>query len=96
MKYPNPKPGTYQYPDNNSSVMIDAALFFSKNYRSNRPKEVDPLAKPIPLPSKDVYHYNFETEALRNNVNKSKNIPHKDYVPLYTPPYYSIYETGWR
>ena len=98
MKYPNPKPGVYNHDVNtnyNSTDMIQASLFFEKMRRSVRPREIDPLAKPIPLPSKDLYFFGIETESMRDQNNPSKNIPHADYLPDYIPPYYSPMETGF-
>jgi hypothetical protein len=35
----------------------------------------------------------IHTEKFNNNIYK--NIPHKDYIPIYVPPYYNIYESGF-
>ena len=63
-----------------------------------RPKTTDPLNKSIPKPTKDLSFFHPGRGQIRDDhvLNaKYKNIPHKDYVPIYVPPYYTIEETGF-
>ena len=54
-----------------------------------------PIYKPVPKPNKDLSFFHPAQEVIRNDINKHKNIPHKDYIPTYVPPYYNIKESGF-
>ena len=69
---------------------VDAAM------KSGRPKPTNPLGHVFPKPHKDLSFYHPGSEVIRNDINKYKNIPHKDYIPVYVPPYYDIHETGFN
>jgi hypothetical protein len=74
---------------------IQVSLYTDKFNNSLRPKPMNPLNKPIPKPTKDLSFYHPGREEIRDAQNTSKNIPHKDYEPIYVPPYYNIKETGF-
>ena len=74
---------------------IQVSLLTDKFNNKLRPKTTDPLNKPIPKPNKDLSFFHPGRGEIRNDQNKTKNIPHKDYEPIYVPPYYNIKETGF-
>ena len=74
---------------------IQISLITDKFNNKLRPNPMKPLDKPIPKPIKDLSFYHPGREEIRNDQNKTKNIPHKDYEPIYVPPYYNIKETGF-
>lgn len=76
---------------------LEIDLITTKINRSLRPKPANPLGKPIPKPTKDTLDVDHPgAEVVRSDINKTKNIPHKDYISTYVPPYYNIKETGYR
>ena len=81
----------------NIQEKIEIDLITERFYRSLRPKPVNPLGEPIPKPHKNLSmpFFDPEQEVIRNDINKHKAIPHKDYIPVYVPPYYNIKETGF-
>ena len=92
-----PKPSSYNF-DNTSMYnvpeKIQIHLHTEKFNNSLRPKPT-PIYKPVPKPHKDLDFFHPGQEVIRNDINKYKNIPHKDYIPVYVPPYYNIYESGF-
>ena len=92
------KPFVYNF-DNTSMYnvpeKIQIHLHTEKFHKSIRPKAMTPTSKPVPIPNKDLSFYHPGAEVIRNDINKYKNIPHKDYIPVYVPPYYTIKETGF-
>ncbi len=93
-----PKPSAYNF-DNTSMYdvpeKIEIHIHTEKFNNSVRPKST-PIYKPVPTPNKDLSFFHPGQEVIRNDINKYKNIPHKDYIPVYVPPYYEIYETGFN
>ncbi len=92
-----PKPSNF---DNttmyNLQEKIEIDLITEKFNRSLRPKPEKLLSKPIPKPNKDNLEVDHPgAEVVRSDINKHKKIPHKDYIPVYVPPYYTIKETGF-
>ena len=98
MYYPNTKPSVNNFDINSLydvQERIQVSLYTDKFNNSLRPKPMNPLDKPIPKPTKDLSFFHPGRGEIRNDQNKSKNIPHKDYEPIYVPPYYNIKETGF-
>ena len=96
MYVPNPKPSIYNFEVNtmyNIPQKIDVNLKTEKFNNSVRPT-IPPMYKPIPKPNKDGSYFHPGRQEIRNDQNKYKNIPHKDYIPVYVPPYYRKEETG--
>lgn len=94
MQYSN-----YNYDINtnyNSRDQIEASLFFEKMRREAKPRVINPLAKPIPKPSKDLYFFEIGTESLRDGQNPGKKKRHAHTREIYVPPYYSPKETGYK
>ena len=94
-----PKASSYNF-DNTSMFdlqeKIEIDLITEKFNRSLRPKAVNPLGEPIPKPTKDILIVDHHgAEVVRSDINPTKKIPHKDYIPTYVPPYYNIKETGF-
>ena len=91
------KPSSYNF-DNTSMYnvpeKIQIHLHTEKFNNSLRPKPT-PIYKPVPTPNKDLSFDHPGAEVIRNDINKYKNIPHKDYIPVYVQPYYNIYESGF-
>ena len=81
----------------NIQEKIEIDLITEKFYRSLRPKPENLLNKPISKPNKDILDVDHPgAEVVRSDINPTKKIPHKDYIPVYVPPYYTIKETGYR
>ena len=81
----------------NLQEKLEIDLITTKFNRSLRPKPVNLLNKPIPKPSEDDLEIDHVgAEVVRSDINPTKKIPHKDYIPVYVPPYYTIKETGYR
>ena len=98
MYYPNTKPSVNNFDINSLydvNEKIQVGLHTDVFNDSLRPNTTNPLNKPIPKPNKDLTFFFPGREAIRNDQNKHKNIPHKDYEPIYVPPYYNIKETGF-
>ena len=80
----------------NIQEKIEIDLITEKFYRSLRPKPENLLNKPISKPNKDTLDVDHPgAEVVRSDINPTKKIPHKDYIPVYVPPYYNIKETGF-
>ena len=79
----------------NNSERLDIYLISERVNNSLRPKKAV-IFKDFPTPHKSVDYFHPGQEVVRNDINKYKNIPHKDYIPTYTPPYNNIYETGFN
>ena len=97
MYVPNTKPPIYNFGVTsmyNVPQKIDVNLKIEKFNNSVRPT-MPPIYKPIPKPNKDNSYFHPGRQEIRNDQNKYKNIPHKDYLPSYGPPYYRKEETGW-
>ena len=97
MHFPNPKPAVYNFEVTsmyNIPEKIDVYLHTKKFNNEIRPTST-PIYKPVPKPNKDASSFHPGRQEVRNDQNKYKNIPHVDYVPVYHPPYYNIYETGF-
>ena len=97
-------PGTDHKPysnnfDNTSMYDVHEKIqihIHTEKFNNNiRPKAMNPLGKVFPTPNKDISFFHPGQEVIRNDINKYKNIPHKDYIPIYVPPYYNIYESGF-
>ena len=94
-----PKPSSYNF-DNTSMFNIpeklEVHLVTQKFNNSLRPIPTNTKAIPIPKPNLDnliVDHVG--AEVVRSDINPTKKIPHKDYIPVYVPPYYTPKETGF-
>ena len=80
----------------NIQEKIEIDLITEKFNRSLRPKPANLLNKPIPKPNKDTLNIDHPgAEVVRSDINPTKKIPHKDYIPKYVPPYYTPKETGF-
>ena len=81
----------------NLQEKLEIDLITEKFNRSLRPKPTNPLGESISKPNKNLSMPFFDpgTEVVRSDINKTKKIPHKDYIPVYVPPYYNINETGF-
>ena len=94
-----PKPSSYNFDNTtmyNLKDKIEIDLVTEKFNRFLRPKPENPLNKPIPKPNKDNLEFSHTgAEVVRSDINPTKKIPHKDYIPTYVPPYYNIKETGF-
>jgi len=93
------KPFSYNF-DNTSMFNIpeklEVHLVTQKFNRSLRPIPTNAKPRPIPKPTVDVLTINHPgAEVVRSDINKYKNTPHKDYIPVYVPPYYTPKETGF-
>ena len=68
----------------------------TENFNSSlRPIKNNPKAIPIPKPTLDnLFIDHVGAEVVRSDINPTKKIPHKDYVPVYVPGYYK--ETGFN
>ena len=97
-------PGTDHKPysnnfDNTSMYDVHEKIqihIHTEKFNNNiRPKAMNPLGHVLPTPNKDISFFHPGQEVIRNDINKYKNIPHKDYIPIYVPPYYNIYESGF-
>jgi hypothetical protein len=100
MSYPKPKPYAYNFEVTsmyNMSEKTDMHLQIEKFNNSVRPLlQMPHIYKPYPKPHKDDAFYHPGRNEIRNDQNKYKNIPHVDYLPVYHPPYYNIYETDFK
>ena len=94
-----PKPSSYNFDNTtmyNLQEKLEIDLITEKFNRSLRPKAVNPLGEPISKPNKDTLDVDHPgAEVVRSDINPTKKIPHKDYIPTYVPPYYNIKETGF-
>ena len=93
-----PKPSVCNFDNTtmyNIPEKIDVHLYTENFHKNIRPKVMTPTSKPVPTPNKDLSFFHPGQEVIRNDINKYKNIPHKDYIPIYVPPYYNIYESGF-
>ena len=94
-----PKPNSYNF--NNTTMYnlqekLEIDLITEKFNRSLRPKPANLKAIPIPKPNKDTLDIDHPgAEVVRSDINPTKKIPHKDYIPVYVPPYYTPKETGF-
>ena len=95
-----PKPNAYHFDNTtmyNIQEKIEIDLITEKFNRSLRPKAANPLNKPIPKPNKDTLDFDHPgSEVVRSDINPTKKIPHKDYIPVYVPGYYRPKETGFN
>lgn len=78
--------------DLSENIMIN--IVNDKFNRKQRPKPIS-YFKPIPLPVKDLSEFQPARQEVRTE-NKYVKTPHKDYIPVYSNPYYSIKETGFN
>ena len=94
-----PKASSYNFDNTtmyNLEEKLEIDLITEKFNRSLRPKPANLLNKPIPKPSKDDLEIDHPgAEVVRSDINPTKKIPHKDYIPVYVPPYYNIKESGF-
>ena len=93
-----PKANSYNFDNTTMYTMqekLEIDLITEKFNRSLRPKAVNPLGEPIPKPHKNLRFFHPAQEVVRSDINPTKKIPHKDYIPVYVPPYYNINETGF-
>jgi len=95
-----PKPRIYNFDNTtmyNLQEKLEINLITEKFNRSLRPIPTNSKAIPIPKPNKDTLDIDHPgAEVVRSDINPTKKIPHKDYIPKYVPPYYTIKETGHR
>jgi hypothetical protein len=77
-----------------NSERLDIYLITEKVNNSLRPKK-QVIFKDFPESHKSIDFFHPGQEVVRNDINKYKKIPHKDYIPVYVPPYYNIKETGF-
>ena len=81
----------------NLQEKLEIDLITEKFNRSLRPKPANLKAIPISKPTKDILIVDHHgAEVVRSDINPTKKIPHKDYIPVYVPPYYTPNETGFR
>jgi hypothetical protein len=85
---------------NSSTAKILTSIASEKMHNSIRP--VTMASKPTRDPTFKLPHkdnnliYLPESSALeRHNYNMYKEIPHIDFLPIYTRGYYTPTETGW-
>jgi hypothetical protein len=94
-----PKARSYNFDNTtmyNMQEKLEIDLITEKINRSLRPKPANPLGEPISKPNKDILDVDHAgAEVVRSDINPTKKIPHKDYIPTYVPPYYNIKETGF-
>ena len=94
-----PKASSYNFDNTtmyNLQEKLEINLITEKFNRSLRPIPTNSKAIPIPKPNKDVLDVDHPgAEVVRSDINPTKKIPHKDYIPTYVPPYYNIKETGF-
>ena len=94
-----PKPNSCNF--NNTTMYnlqekLEIDLITEKFNRSLRPKPANLKAIPISKPNKDTLDIDHPgAEVVRSDINPTKKIPHKDYIPKYVPPYYTPKETGF-
>ena len=96
-----PKASSYNFDNTtmyNLQEKLEIDLITTKFNRSLRPKPANPLGEPIPKPNKNLSIQFFDpgAEVVRSEINPTKKIPHKDYIPTYVPPYYTPKETGFN
>ena len=60
---------------------------------ANKPTN-DPTFR-TPHKDNNLIYFSPNSSLERHNDNKYKEIPHIDFLPIYTRPYYSVNETGW-
>ena len=95
-----PKASSYNFDNTtmfNLQEKLEIDLITEKFNRSLRPKPTNPLGEPITKPNKNLSIPFFDpgAEVVRSDINPTKKIPHKDYIPKYVPPYYTPKETGF-
>ena len=94
-----PKPSSYNFDNTtmyNLQEKLEINLITEKFNRSLRPIPTNSKSIPIPKPNKDTLDIDHPgAEVVRSDINPTKKIPHKDYIPTYVPPYYNIKETGF-
>ena len=94
-----PKASSYNFDNTtmyNLQEKLEIDLITEKFNRSLRPKPANLLNKPIPKPNKDTLDVDHPgAEVVRSDINPTKKIPHKDYIPVYVPGYYRPKETGF-
>lgn len=84
---------------NSSTLRILASIENEKMREKMRPMSI--ANKPNIDPTFKTSHkdnnmpYLPPTAIQRLNDNKYKEIPHKDFLPIYANPYYTPNETGW-
>ena len=79
----------------NNSERLDIYLITEKVNNSLRPKK-QVIFKDFPESHKSIDYFHPGQEVVRNDINKYKNIPHKDYISVYSHPYFDIHETGFN
>ena len=92
-----PKPSAFNFNPStmyDNSERLDLHLVTEKYNNSLRPNKTV-IFKDFSKPHKDLDFFHPGQEVIRNDINKYKNIPHKDYIPVYLTPYYTIKETGF-
>ena len=94
-----PKASSYNFDNTtmyNLQEKLEINLITEKFNRSLRPKPANLKAIPISKPTKDILIVDHPgAEVVRSDIQPTKKIPHKDYIPVYVPPYYNIKETGF-
>jgi hypothetical protein len=85
---------------NSSTAKLFQSIETERMMHSMRPISMsgkptrDPTFK-VPHKDNNMPYFPPTASLERHNVNMYKKIPHTDFLPIYTRPYYSIYETGW-
>jgi hypothetical protein len=85
---------------NSSTLKYLANVELEKMMNSVRPMSMankptnDPTFR-TPHKDNNLIYFSPNSSLERHNDNKYKEIPHIDFLPIYTRPYYSVNETGW-
>ena len=85
---------------NSSTLKFMASVETERMMLSMRPISIankptnDPTYR-TPHKDNNMIYLTPNAALERHNDNMHKEIPHKDYLPIYTNPYYSPNETGW-
>ena len=85
---------------NSSTSKYLASVELERMMNSVRPVSIakkptnDPTFK-TPHKDNNLPYLTPHSALERHNDNMYKEIPHVDFLPIYTRPYYTVNETGW-
>ena len=85
---------------NSSTLKYLTSIEMEKMMNSKSPISIankltnDPTFK-TPHKDNNLIYFSPNSSLERHNDNMYKEIPHKDFLPIYTRPYYTVNETGW-
>ena len=85
---------------NSSTLKYLANVELEKMMNSVRPMSMankptnDPTFR-TPHKDNNLFYLPPHSSLERHNDNMYKEIPHIDFLPIYTRPYYTVNETGW-